>query len=238
MLAFMFASIWHVSMQTTLVVTGLAVAVAFVVAGWELGRCVDRLSDEARRDPMTKVGNRRHWDECLVHEVERASKATMPLSLLMVDVDHLKKLNDHGGHGLGDFALSMVGEVLNDTCRSRDVPARFGGDEFAVLLPRTSATEAKVVAERIRIRLAQRRCAHGAPLSELLTVSIGIADLASIDEPLPHVLFEAADAALYAAKDAGRDRIQVFQKKTPASSGTHAVIILDERRRARKKHTP
>jgi diguanylate cyclase (GGDEF)-like protein len=217
--------------EPALIGVGFLVALAFLAAGWALGRRVDRLADEARRDPVTNVGNRRHWEECLSHEVERAAKAKMPLSLLMVDVDNLKKLNDSAGHGAGDIALSIVGEVLNDTCRSRDVAARFGGDEFAILLPRTRAAEARVVAERIRTELAQRRREHNAPLDGLLTVSIGICDLVSLDEPRAHLLFDAADRALYAAKQGGRDRVEVYER-VPATS---TVIRLDDRR-GRKKH--
>ena len=226
------AHAWGLPIESALIGAGFLVALGFLVAGWAVGRRVDRLAEEARRDPVTKVGNRRHWEECLSHEVDRAAKAKMPLSLLMLDVDNLKKLNDAGGHCAGDLALSIVGEVLNDTCRSRDVAARFGGDEFAILLPRTRASEARIVAERIRSELAERRRAHGAPLDELLTVSIGICDLVSIEEPRPHLLFDAADRALYAAKQAGRDRIEVFER-TPVTS---TVIVLDERRRQRKKN--
>jgi diguanylate cyclase (GGDEF)-like protein len=157
----------------------------------------------------------------------------MPLSLLVVDVDNLKKLNDQGGHVAGDLALAIVGDVLNDTCRSRDVPARFGGDEFAVLLPRTHATEARILAERIRAALAERRRGQRAPIDELLTVSIGICDLAQIDEPRSDLLFASADRALYAAKEAGRDRVEVFY--APPRQST--VISLDEVRRARARQS-
>jgi diguanylate cyclase (GGDEF)-like protein len=217
--------------EAALVGVGFLVALGFLAVGWVLGRRVDRLSDEARRDPVTRVGNRRHLEECLSHEVERAAKAKMPLSLLMLDVDNLKKLNDAGGHGAGDSALSLVGEVLNSTCRSRDVAARFGGDEFAVLLPRTRASEARTVAERIRTVLAERRRAHSDLLDKLVTVSIGISDLDSIEAPRAHQLFDAADRALYAAKQAGRDRVEIANARMVGST----VISLDARRRARKK---
>ncbi len=206
-------------------------AVGFVIMGWLIGRQVDALTEQSLEDPITRVGNRRHWEDCLGDELERAVKSRMPLSVLMLDVDNLKKLNDAHGHGCGDRALAIVGDVLLETCRSRDVPARFGGDEFAILLPRTRASEARVVAERIRAELARRRAGAGAPLDKLLTVSIGIADLDGAAEPRTPALFEAADQALYAAKQAGRDRIEVM-KRRPTFSG---VIILDERRRAKKK---
>ncbi|MBX3201110.1 MAG: GGDEF domain-containing protein [Labilithrix sp.] len=224
---------WRLPIEAALIGVGFLVALGFLVAGWALGRRLDRLSDEARRDPVTKVGNRRHLEECLAHEVERAANAKMPLSLLMIDVDNLKQLNDSGGHAAGDLALTIVGDVLNDTCRSRDVAARFGGDEFAILLPRTRAAEARAVAERIRSALAERRRACAAPLDELLAVSIGIGELASIAAPRAELLLEAADRALYVAKQAGRNRVVVFDRPPPTST----VIVLDERRRARKKRS-
>lgn len=223
------ADAWSLPFEAVFLALATVVAVAFLSIGWALGRRVELLSDEARRDPVTKIGNRRHWEECLAHEVERAARARMPLSLLLIDVDHLKRVNDELGHAAGDHALSMVGEVLSETCRSRDVAARFGGDEFAVLLPRTRASEAQRLAERVRSGLAERRSAHGGPLAPVVTVSIGICDLASLAAPHPRLLFEAADRALYTAKQAGRDRVEVFEK-TPSPS---TVIYLDERRRNR-----
>lgn len=223
---------WTLPDDAALGTVGLVVSIAFLGVGWLVGRRVDALSDEARRDPVTKVGNRRHWEESLSHEVACAVNAKMPISLLMLDVDNLKRLNDQHGHSAGDLALSIVGEVLGETCRSRDVAARFGGDEFALLLPRTRASEARVVAERIRAELAERRRCRDARLDGLLTISIGIADLTAIDEPTPTRIFEAADRALYAAKQAGRNRVVVFEK----ARATSRIIFLDERR-GRKKNT-
>lgn len=222
--------------EAALIGVGFVVAFAFFAIGWRIGRRIDTLADEARRDPVTRVGNRRHWEESLTHEVSAAMAANMPLSLLMLDVDNLKRLNDEAGHAAGDIALSLVGDVLNRTCRSRDVAARFGGDEFAVLLPRTRAAEARVVAERIRTELAQRRATAGAPLDRLLTVSVGVADLASIPELRPRALFDAADRALYTAKQAGRDRIEVYSRATNGPI-TSSIIVLDEHRRARMRNT-
>lgn len=205
-------------------------AVGFVLLGWMLGRRVDALTESSLEDPMTRVGNRRHWEERLDEELDRAVRSRMPLSVLLLDVDNLKTLNDDHGHALGDRALAVVGEVLLETCRSRDVAARLGGDEFAVLLPRTRASEAKVVAERIRSSLAQRRRSLGGALESLLTVSIGISDLDAVREPRTDLLFESADQALYAAKEGGRDRVEV--KQPQCISG---VICLDEHRKAKKK---
>jgi len=220
-----------IPLEPTLVAVSFVVSFVFIGAGWALGRRVDKLAEEARRDPVTRVGNRRQWEESIEEEVERARSAKMPLSLMMVDVDNLKKLNDAAGHHAGDIALGVVGDVLNDTCRSRDVASRFGGDEFALLLPRTKASEAMVVAERIRSELARRRIDLAAPLDTLLSVSIGVCDLASAPLATPEGILEAADRALYAAKEAGRDRVEMFRKVEETSG----VIDLDERRRTRRK---
>lgn len=206
----------------------LLLAVGFVALGWALGKRVDALTEQSLEDPITRVGNRRHWEESLAEEMDRAVRSRMPLSLLLVDVDNLKTLNDTHGHGVGDRALALVGDVLLATCRSRDVAARFGGDEFALLLPRTRASEAKVVAERIRSELARVRATVGAPLTKLLTVSIGVADLEAVREARTDLLFEAADRALYAAKQAGRDRVEVA-----APVCISGVIRLDDHRKGR-----
>ncbi len=209
--------------------TFVVAAALLVSLGVRLGRNVDTLERRSLEDTVTCVGNRRHWEERLHLEVERALHSHMPLAVLMVDLDHLKHLNDAHGHACGDRALALVGEVLRDTCRSRDVAARFGGDEFALLLPRTRMSEAMVAAERIRAELA-RRCAQlGFTSDSIVTVSIGIADLYGLIEQRPETLFEAADRALYVAKAKGRDRIEIHE--APRTSG---VIQLDERRAARK----
>lgn len=210
------------------VVLGAMLGAGFVLLGWMLGRRVDALTVSSLEDPMTRVGNRRHWEERLAEEIERATRSRMPLSVLLLDVDNLKTLNDEHGHTLGDRALSIVGDVLLETCRSRDVAARLGGDEFAVLLPRTRASEAKVVAGRIRASIAARRAELGAPLDGLLSVSMGIADLEAARDARAEALFEAADEALYTAKQRGRDRVEM--KVAQIVSG---VICLDEHRKSR-----
>lgn len=205
--------------------TLLVAAVALAALGSRLGRQVASLEQRTLEDPMTRVGNRRQWESSLTVEVDRAIRSRMPLSVLMIDLDNLKSLNDAYGHSCGDRALSLVAEVLRDTCRSRDVATRFGGDEFAVLLPRTRIDEARIAAERIRAELVRRRAELGSPLDSLVTVSIGISDLNVVAEPTPRLLFESADHALYRAKAAGRDRIEVWA--APRVSG---VVRLDERR--------
>jgi diguanylate cyclase (GGDEF)-like protein len=208
-------------------------SVSLVGLGVALGGRFDALERHSLEDPVTRVGNRRHWEARLTEELERAVQSRMPLSVLMLDLDNLKRLNDAEGHGCGDRALALIGEVLLATCRSRDVAARLGGDEFALALPRTRASEAKIVAERIRTELARRRVELGAPTDQLLTVSIGIADLDGVERAHSTSLVESADHALYLAKENGRDRIEVttttWERRHPAG-----IIRLDERRLGRK----
>lgn len=218
--------------------TFLVAALVLVGAGVCVGVRVDGLERSALEDPMAAVGNRRMWEQSLGVEVERALRSRMPLSVLMVDVDNLEQLDDAHGHGCGDDALALVAAVLRDTCRSRDLVARFAGDEFAVLLPRTRSAEARSLAERIRSELALRRTEIGPPISDLVTVSIGIADLdcarvgGEASLPPSSLLFESADRALDAAKSNGRNRIEVS-----VPTCVSGIICLDAHRAARKNGT-
>ncbi len=192
----------------------IATVTVFVVLGRLLGAREDELAKTSITDPLTRLHNRRHIHSRLEEELARAARHQMPFTLLLIDVDHLKEINDRGGHDAGDRALVCVGDVLRGTCRTTDLPARYGGDEFVVLLPSTTAAQALELCERIRKTL--RACKHNLPTP--ITVSIGIADLQTAGS-LPDQLFEAADTALYAAKRAGRDRAVVANAKasTPAT---------------------
>lgn len=181
----------------------LAAAVLFGGPAFWLGRKTRLLWASAVTDPLTCVPNRRYFDLRLREEFERARSAAMPLSLLMVDVDYLRGINNRCGRDAGDEALRLLAEVIRSTCRSRDLTARFDGDKFAVILPRTRAAEALVVAERIRTTLALRWMASSEHQgSAKLSVSIGVAD-ASSGAP---TLLENVLEALRAAKASGRDR--------------------------------
>jgi len=179
----------------------LGTTTVFVLLGRTLGAREDKLAATSMKDPLTGLSNRRHLDLRLTEEIARLARHEGSVAILLLDVDHLKEINDHGGHEAGDAALSAVAEALRHTCRAMDVASRYGGDEFLVLLPETTARQGLELAERIRVALRDR---PGAP-----TVSIGIADLDAAAAPQPVALFEAADAALYAAKRAGRDRAVV-----------------------------
>lgn len=188
----------------------------FVSLGRLLGGREDELAKASITDPLTRLHNRRHVHERLDEEVGRALRHHLPFSLLLVDVDHLKDINDRGGHDAGDRALTCVSDALRKTCRATDLPARYGGDEFVVLLPSTTAEQAIRLCERLRRVLDQR--STGLPIP--LTVSIGVAELTG-ETKTASALFEAADAALYDAKNAGRDRVTLADgvlKEPPANA--------------------
>jgi len=158
-------------------------------------------------DPLTGLFNRRHFHTRLEEEVERARRQSSPLTLLMLDVDHFKQLNDRLGHLVGDAVLRVVGEVLRRSVRLFDVCARVGGDEFAILMPGSGEESTRHVAERIREGVEDSR-PPGGPWSDDLrvTTSIGIATFAG---GAGEELVGRADQALYAAKRDGRNRVHV-----------------------------
>ena len=181
--------------------------------GWMVGRKEDLLGRLSTTDPLTGLANRRRLRSAFADELNRAARYETPLSLLLVDLDRLKEINDRHGHGDGDRALQLVAEALRRTCRATDLAARYGGDEFVVLAVNTPATEARVLALRIRdsVRRLSLRAGRWSKTSEPInhTVSIGAADLAAAALPTFDALHAAADRALYAAKSAGRDGVMV-----------------------------
>lgn len=179
-------------------------AALLAVGGWVFGRQEDRLRRISITDPLTGLANRRELERRLQQELERAARHGQPLSLLLVDVDLLKEINDRGGHRAGDRALEEVADAMRRSARSIDTPARVGGDEFAILAPTTSARDAVPLAARVQAALRTGSADGSDPIS----VSIGIADLESAAElGADRDLFEAADRALYRAKTSGRDRV-------------------------------
>ena len=190
-----------------IVATALCVAV-----GWVLGHRWDTLRETAITDPVTGVANRRHFDARLARLVSQAARNDMALTLLFIDVDHLKAINDRLGHAGGDTALRLVGESLARTCRSRDLVARWGGDEFAILAQWTTCREGMILAHRIRETLAH--LSRHSAIAPGPTVSIGIAELAHVGAPRPEALLCAADDALYRSKADGRDRVTVAPRTT------------------------
>jgi two-component system cell cycle response regulator len=167
-------------------------------------RLVRELESLSRTDPLTGAGNRRAFDEALTHEVARAKRHGQALGLMMLDIDHFKRINDAHGHPGGDEVLRAVGAILRSTLREGDVLFRYGGEEFAVLLPYAAAAGASAAAERMIRAIAAKTIRVGAADVQV-TASAGVASLAATDDGAK--LVGRADAALYEAKNAGRDRV-------------------------------
>jgi len=172
----------------------------------ELAEANARLAQLAVTDGLTGLYNHRHFHERLTLEVERSQRSGLPLSLLMLDVDHFKQFNDTFGHPAGDEVLRQLARVLADARRANDVVARYGGEEFAVILVDTAKFTAAKVAERVRERVNAHDFSDAAPRVGALAVSIGVATFPD-DGSDAEALVRAADTALYAAKRAGRNRV-------------------------------
>lgn len=164
-----------------------------------------RLAEMSRTDELTGLANRRHFMNVLDAFYAQSRRYNRPLSLIVMDVDFFKAINDTGGHEAGDRLLKTVAGAIESASRKADLPARLGGDEFAILLPETIATDAEAVAQRIRKSLSEQRAIEG--LEMQVTLSIGISDLNAGEIDSPEAMQSVADRALYAAKENGRNRI-------------------------------
>ncbi|MEL6461257.1 MAG: EAL domain-containing protein [Cyanobacteria bacterium J06621_15] len=187
--------------------------------GIHQGRLYHRLSTAnvelknlALRDPLTKVFNRRYFDDKLQKEWKRLQRIPSPLSIIMCDVDCFKSYNDTYGHQAGDECLRMVAESISSTLkRPADCVARYGGEEFIIILPYTPPKGALKVAEAIRKGIRKLNIPHTASsVSSVVTVSIGVAGSIPSRDDNPILLVEAADQALYLAKAQGRDKVQMY----------------------------
>jgi LysR family transcriptional regulator, malonate utilization transcriptional regulator len=176
----------------------------------------------SKTDALTQVQNRRSFEWRLVNEWDQAASAGSALSLLMVDIDHFKSINDTHGHPFGDQCLKAVAQTLNGSMRtSGDAVFRYGGEEFAVLLPKTNLHGAQVMAERLLAQIRAMRVDRGGD-AHSLTCSIGIAEAHPAVGQDPRSLLQRADQALYRAKQGGRDRAAVLPSKEPGTLETQA----------------
>jgi len=170
---------------------------------------VPSLKEEARTDPKTELANMKHWNQLAQVEVERARRFKRPLSVVLADFDLLRDVNNRHGHLTGDLMIRRVADAIRAAVREYDVPARFGGDEFAVLMPETTLAEALIVAERIRrgVEAIVLKSADGS--SPSASISVGVALFPSHGRSASDLL-AAADRAVYQAKALGRNRVCAF----------------------------
>ena len=171
-----------------------------------LGDANKRLAALALTDALTGVANRRAFDERLQRELTRASRSQSQLALITFDLDYFKQYNDHYGHAMGDACLQLFARVLQ-TARANDLPARIGGEEFALILPDTTVEGAVAVAESIRARTEALQLPHMRSPSGVVTTSVGVAVTTSNRAETVEALMDAADKALYRAKRNGRNRV-------------------------------
>jgi diguanylate cyclase (GGDEF)-like protein len=185
---------------------GASAALALMAARKETE--LHRMAYAATVEPLTELFNRPFFDTRLHQEIERARRHSSSLTLLLADIDNFKAINDAHGHQIGDAVLHAVGGVLRSAVRVFDVCARYGGDEFAILMPSSDRPSAVACAERIRLRVSECEVKKdGVPCLPRTTVSIGVAAMRSGDAPAD--LIRRADQCLYQAKAAGKNRVRV-----------------------------
>jgi diguanylate cyclase (GGDEF)-like protein/PAS domain S-box-containing protein len=172
-------------------------------------RLRENLRYQSIRDPLTGLYNRRYLEDFLFKQINQAERTHEPLTILMLDLDHFKKINDTYGHEAGDTILKQLGSILQSDIRSGDIAARFGGEEFIIVFYNTDTTTAKKRAESIRNAVALIQTKYGAQPIGPITISIGIAEYPAHGRTAPE-LIENADKALYIAKKNGRNQVVVF----------------------------
>ena len=193
------------------VLAGLGLAVIELGARYVEGR--HALERSSWLDPLTDAYNRRYLDRRLEAELSAGRRHRTPVGVLLVDVDHFKRVNDTYGHAAGDEVLRSVADVLRAVVRTEDVVCRWGGEEFLVVLPRTDAPSAAAAGERVRAAIAAMAVGLGAG-RDAITVTVSVGCAATLDDP-PPVLIARADRALYRAKGGGRDRVELIDRPVP-----------------------
>jgi diguanylate cyclase (GGDEF)-like protein len=189
-------------------IIGPQIAVALERAEWQERATQFQLMSVT--DPLTGLLNRRYLEERLTEELNRSTRYNYSVSCLMIDIDDFKNYNDRNGHQAGDVALKITAHCLKSALRSADVACRYGGEEFCILLPQTTAAEAGVIAERMRERVTETDYPFGKsqPIGAL-SISIGISTFAKHIDTAEKVI-AAADRALYNAKHHGKNRIEFY----------------------------
>jgi diguanylate cyclase (GGDEF)-like protein/PAS domain S-box-containing protein len=203
---------------------------ARVQAEQEMKRMNAQLEALSLTDGLTGVGNRRRFDQTLAAEWKRAQRQQEPLALLMIDVDHFKRYNDHYGHQAGDECLRQVAQAVSNSLRHPlEQVARYGGEEFAVLLMAADAAGGAAAAQRCLDAVARARIPHEAsPVGPMVSISVGVASMVPHSNNSPEQLLHCADQALYQAKQTGRARFVVANTTSDRPSATAASQANDD----------
>jgi diguanylate cyclase (GGDEF)-like protein len=206
-----FAAIWSDIASNSLIYLYISVTtiLAFALFGYVLGRQTDRLQQLSTTDALTGIFNRRALSADLEHECRRSRRYGSPLSVLLVDVDQLKRVNDLLGHAAGDKVLRGFAAAITSTLRATDIGGRWGGDEFLIIAPATAGPAAAALADRLQFELAKQETFGAAKA----TASVGVATFDQNHRLLADsdALLQAADTALLRAKAAGRNQVTVAQ---------------------------
>ena len=192
--------------RATYIYVFVATAVISIMLGYFLGRRVEEMRQQTMVDALTGLYNRLGLNMRLHDEYRRAERFQSPLTLMLIDIDQLKQINDEYGHGAGDQILRGAAQAIKNTLRETDYGARWGGDEFAIVAPNTTEPAAERLGERLLIEIP--RCARLGGTS--VTASVGLATVYPTRDfsPTPEALLNAADAALYQAKHGGRNQVR------------------------------
>ena len=189
-----------------------------------LAERTQELSRLSQRDALTGLGNRRAYDRTIPETLDRCRRAGAPVSLLMVDIDHFKEVNDRHGHGFGDQVIQALSVTITGCIRASDFAFRYGGEEFVLLLPGLAAARAMEVAERVRSGMREARRPAPDGTRPMVSVSIGVAQMRPGDTA--ETLFARADAALYRAKASGRDRVELEAGREAGAEADPAGVRL------------
>lgn len=215
-------SISGTPLQYVLLNRGMSIILVWVVALIAIRHLAigdqlrESLKKQVSEDPLTGLFNRRHVFNIIQHELNRYRRYREPLALILIDADHFKRVNDSWGHCTGDLVLKRIAEVCRHSVRESDVVGRFGGEEFIIALPQTSAVDAAIVAQRIH--RSMRKSAISVDGNEItVTLSLGVAECGPEADTFDDLL-RAADRALYRAKRTGRDRISLAHARPAQSS--------------------
>ncbi len=188
---------------------------------------IDALVEISSRDALTGLANRRSFDLALAREIDRVARSGEPALLLVLDIDHFKRVNDRFGHRAGDMVIQAVAGALLDSVRPMDLVARIGGEEFAIILPSCASAFGETVAERIRRRVARMPVAVGAGEQIAVSISVGGAFAPQWVRSTPTLWVERADQQLYRAKAMGRNLVQLEPAAVSLVSTEEKRLLFD-----------